>query len=368
MRRLYIPGPTDVHPDIAGAQSQPMIGHRSDSFRSLMRRIQPKLLELFQTEQRVFVSTSSGSGLQEAGVRNCVAKRLLVAVNGAFSERWFFVAESNGVPADRLDIPWGQAISTDLVAEALQSGHYDALAIVHNETSTGVENPIAAISASARSIQPDLVIMVDAVSSLGGAEVQTDAWSLDVVLTSSQKCLALPPGLAFAAVSDRALTRADAVPHRGWYFDFLLLERYLERHMTPATPAISLMYALDAQLDRILEEGLETRFQRHAAMAALIQNWALEHGGLFAEEGFRSKTVTTVHNTHKIDVPALIAHLAGLGITIANGYGQLKNETFRIGHMGETSTDELRDLLEIIDLYLETAGDRRGSAATVTGS
>lgn len=368
MRRLYIPGPTDVHPDISGAQTLPMIGHRSGSFVSLMQRIQPKLLELFQTEQRVFVSTSSGSGLQEAGVRNCVAERLLVAVNGAFSERWFLVAESNGVPADRLDIPWGQAIKADQVAEALQSGRYDALAIVHNETSTGVENPIAAISASARAIQPDLVIMVDAVSSLGGAEVQTEAWDLDVVLTSSQKCLALPPGLAFAAVSDRALARAEAVHHRGWYFDFLLHERYLERNMTPATPAISLMFALDAQLDRIFEEGLETRFQRHAAMAALTQNWSLEHGGLFAEEGFRSKTVTTVRNTDKIDVPALIAHLAGLGITFANGYGQLKDETFRIGHMGETSTDDIRELLETIDLYLETADDRRGNAAPAPGS
>lgn len=368
MRRLFIPGPTDVHPDILEAQSQPMIGHRSQAFVTLMQRIQPKLLQLFQTEQRVFVSASSGSGLQEAGVRNCVAERLLVAVNGAFSERWFQVAESNDVPADRLDIPWGQAVKPDRVVEALDTQHYDALAIVHNETSTGVENPIAAITTSARTVHPDLVVMVDAVSSLGGADIQTDPWGLDVVLTSSQKCLALPPGLALAAVSDRALARAENVPHRGWYFDFLLLERYLERHMTPATPAVSLLYALDAQLDRILDEGLATRFKRHAEMAALTRDWAQERGGLFAEEGYRSKTVTAVHNTKKFDIPSLIAHLASLGITLANGYGPLKNETFRIGHMGETSSDDIRDVLQMIDSHLDSAGRREERAAPETGT
>jgi predicted phosphoserine aminotransferase len=356
MTRLYIPGPTDVHHDVLQAQAQPMIGHRTEAFVSLMQSIQPKLRQVFQTDHRVYVAAASGSGLQEACVRNCVAERLLVVVNGAFSERWFQVADQNGVPADRVEAPWGQAIDADQLARALPARPYDALAIVHNETSTGVENPLAELCARARALNPDLLIMVDAVSSLAGADVQTDAWEVDVVLTSSQKCLALPPGLALAAVSDRALARAEKVPHRGWYFDFLLMERYIQQHMTPATPAISLLYALDVQLTRILEEGLQTRFRRHAAMAEMAQAWALEHGGLFAEDGYRSKTVTTVKNSRKIDVHALISHLEELGITLANGYGPLKNETFRIGHMGETSPDDVAALLETIDAYLKQPG------------
>jgi predicted phosphoserine aminotransferase len=332
-----------------------MIGHRTQAFTALMQRIQPKLRRVFQTEHRVYIAAASGSGMQEAGVRNCVAERLLVAVNGAFSERWYQVAEQNGAPVDRVEAPWGSAIKPDQIAQALEARSYDALAIVHNETSTGVENPLAAVCSRARALNPDLVIMVDAVSSLAGADVQTDAWGADVVLTSSQKCLALPPGLALAAVSDRALARAQQVPQRGWYFDFLLMERYMQRHMTPATPAISLLYALDAQLTRILEEGLPARFRRHAAMAEMAQAWALQHGGLFAEDGYRSKTVTTVSNTQEIDVPALIAHLRELGITLANGYGPLKDKTFRIGHMGETSPDDVDALLKVIDAYLEQA-------------
>jgi predicted phosphoserine aminotransferase len=352
MAHLFIPGPTDVAPEILAAQTHPMIGHRSQACMDLMSRIQPRLRRVLQTRNRVYVTASSGSGLQEAAVRNTVSRRLLVCVGGAFAERWYDIAVANGLKADRLDVAWGEPHDPDQVAGALRQG-YDAVAIVHNETSTGVENPLAEIARAAHAAAPDTLLLVDAVSSAGGVDLRPDDWGIDVLLTSSQKCFALPPGLAFAAVSDRALERAAGVPHRGWYFDFLLLEKYLQQNNTPATPAISLLYALDAQLERILAEGLQARFARHARMADLAQTWAESRFGLFARAGFRSKTVTTLTNTRGINVIDLSAHLARAGMAIANGYGPLKGKTFRIGHMGEITPDDVAALLAEIDRFLD---------------
>ncbi len=353
MARLFIPGPTDVAPEILEAQARPMIGHRSQAFADLFGRIQDRLRQVLKTDHRVYVTASSGSGLQEAALRNGVAHRVLVCINGAFGDRWFQVATGNGIPADPLEFEWGQPVDPDQVARALKSRRYDALAVVHNETSTGIENPVAEIGAMARAVNPEILLFVDAVSSAGGVDIQTDAWRLDVLLTSSQKCFALPPGLAFAAVSDRVLERAKEIPHRGWYFDFLLLEKYIQRDMTPATPAISLLYALDAQLDRILAEGLQARCDRHQRMAEIARAWASERFALFAAEGHRSKTVTTVRNTRQIDVGELNAFLARHEMSIANGYGPFKDKTFRIGHMGEIQPADLETLLAHIDRFLE---------------
>lgn len=353
MPKLFLPGPTDVDSDVLAAQSQPMIGHRSQECVDLISRIHPKLQQVFATETRVFISTSSGTGLQEAAMRNCVSGRVLVGVCGAFGERWHQVAVDNGLPVGRVDTQWGTSITPQQVIGALSDGEFDTLALVHNETSTGVQNPIEEIARRAREFNPDLVIMVDAVSSAGGVEIQTDAWDLDVVLTSSHKCFALPPGLAFAAVSDRAMSRAEQVQHRGWYFDFLRLQRYHERSMTPATPAISLLYALDIQLDRMLDEGLRTRYLRHQSLAEVARSWAQEQFVLFAQEGARSNTVTTIANTRGIDVPEMNRYLIEHNLLLANGYGPLKNETFRIGHMGETSLADLEQLTQILDSYLE---------------
>ena len=352
MAHLFIPGPTDVAPEILAAQTHRMIGHRSPACSDLFARIQPRLQRVFQTGRRVFITASSGSGLQEAALRNTVRTRALVCVGGAFAERWYEIALANGLSADRLDVPWGRPHEPQQIAEAVREGSYDAVAVVHNESSTGVENPVAAIAAAVRQVSPDTLLLVDAVSSVGGVDLRPDAWGLDVLLTSSQKCLALPPGLAFAAVSDRTLERAAEIPHRGWYFDFVLLDRYLSQHNTPATPAISLLYALDAQLDRILAEGLPPRFARHARMAERTQQWALDHFGLLAPEGFRSRTVTAILNTRKLDVGALNAHLAAHDMAIAGGYGALRETTFRIGHMGEIQPADLDRLLSAIDAYL----------------
>jgi predicted phosphoserine aminotransferase len=352
MTRLFIPGPTDVDPETLAAQVKPMIGHRSQEFTDLYSRIQPRLQAVFRTKSPVYLAASSGSGLWEGALRSLVEHRLLVCVCGAFGKRWADVAAANGLNFDRLDAEWGQPNLPDAITDALAATDYDTLAVVHNETSTGIENPIAEIAAQARRARPELVIMVDAVSSAAGVEIHTDTWGLDVVVTSSQKCFALPPGLAFVAVSSRALERTSRVPNRGWYFDLQLLDKYHQRNFTPATPAISLLHALDRQLERILNEGLEAREARHAAMAELAWEWAQESFALFAAQGYRSKTVTAVNNTLNLDVAALNAHLMESGKILANGYGPLKDQTFRIGHMGETQPDDVAELLAMIEAFM----------------
>lgn len=352
MSPMFVPGPVDVDPQVLSAQAQPMLPHRSKEFEQIFHSAEGKARQLFFTQQRVLLSASSGSGFQEAAVRNFAKESLLSCVNGAFAERWYETAISNGKNADRLEVEWDQPIRAEMVVQALRQKHYEMIAIVHNETSTGLQNPVQEIAAAVQETSPDTLICVDAVSSLGGARLEMDAWGLDMVLTSSQKCLALPPGLGLAAVSDRALAYAAGVPQRGWYFDLVRMEKHRQKDSTPATPAMSLIYALDLQLDRILEEGLENRFARHTAMAERVQRWALERGlELFACEGYRSQTVTTIVNRASLDISALNKFLLERGMRIANGYGKLKGKTFRIAHMGEIHMADIEVLLSALDEY-----------------
>ena len=357
MSPMFVPGPVDVAEDVLQAQTHPMIPHRSEEFETVFHRAEQKARHLFYTQYRVFITASSGTGLQEAAARNLAKESVLACVNGAFGKRWAEVAETNGKQVTILEAEWGRPIDPQAVAEALRQRHYDIITVVHNETSVGLENPIKDIAAAAREASPDTLICVDAVSSLGGAKIEMDAWGLDMVLTSSQKCLALPPGLALGAVSDRAMARAEEVPNRGWYFDFVRLEKHRLKDSTPATPAVSLVFALDYQLDRILAEGLENRFARHAAMAERVQSWALARGlDLFAAEGYRSKTVTAVLNTHGLDVGEMNAFLMARDMRIANGYGPLKGKTFRIAHMGELQMADIDRLLAALDEFLAAKG------------
>jgi predicted phosphoserine aminotransferase len=354
MSRMFVPGPVDVDDDVLQAQAQPMIPHRSKEFEEIFRRTSEKAQELFFTRYRVFLSASSGTGLQEAAIRNFVNSKVLSCVNGAFADRWYDVAVSNGKNAEKLAFEWDQPVDPDRVAAAVKAGGFEALTIVHNETSTGMQNPVKEVAEAVHTVAPDTLILVDAVSSLSGARIEMDAWGLDMVLTSSQKAIALPPGLALAAVSDRALEKAKSVENRGWYFDLLRLEKHRLKDSSPATPAMSLIFALDYQLDRILAEGLEKRFARHSAMAKRVQEWADAHDlSMYAPEGYRSQTVTTIKNERNIDLSDLNTFLKQRGMRIANGYGPLKNITFRIAHMGEIQMSDVDTLLEAMEEYLK---------------
>ncbi len=353
MSHMFIPGPVDVAPEVLESMSKPMIPHRSPEFNALFRKNEERLKKVFMTEARVFQPPSSGSGMQEAGIRNLAQKQVLSCVNGAFSERWYKVAVSNGKEVDRLEATWGHPIMPDSLAETLKQKHYEVVTIVHNETSTGVENPLKDLAAVVHEISPETLILVDAVSSLGGTKIETDAWGLDFVLTSSQKAMALPAGMSLAAVSDRALKKAETVKNRGWYFDLLLFEKHRIKNSTAMTPNMSVVYALDTQLDRIFAEGLDNRFARHAAMSERVQAWAYENGmEPLAAEGYRSKTVVCVQNHRGVDIGALNTFLLTKGMRIANGYGDLKNKTFRIATMGETQMHHIEELLEAFDTFL----------------
>jgi predicted phosphoserine aminotransferase len=355
MPRMFVPGPVDVADEVLQAQAAPMLPHRSKEFEAIYRRASEKAQQLFFTQRRVFLTASSGTGLQEAAIRNFVDKKVLSCVNGAFADRWYEVAIANGKDVEKLSEEWDQPLHPDRVADSVKRGGFEALTVVHNETSTGLQNPVKEIAEAVRAVAPETLILVDAVSSLGGAKIEMDAWGLDMVLTSSQKCLALPPGLALGAVSDRAMKRAEKVENRGWYFDLVRMEKHRLKDSSPATPAMPLIFALDHQLDRILAEGLENRFARHAAMAKRVQDWAEAHDlSMYAPEGFRSQTVTTIKNERGWDISTLNKFLLERGMRIANGYGVLKNITFRIAHMGEIQMEDIDGLLKAMEEFLKS--------------
>lgn len=353
MAYLFVPGPVDVDPGVAMAQTRAMMPHRSAEFEAMFRHAAGNAKALFGTQYRVFISTSSGTGLHEAAVRNLSKERILSCVNGAFGKRWYDVATTNGKAADKLEVEWNQPITGEVVSEALKKQHYDLVTVVQNETSTGMMNPVDEIAAAVHAVSPDTLIAVDAVSSLSGAPMRMDEWGIDFVLTSSQKALALPPGISLGATNDRALAYAETVPHRGWYFDLLRLEKHRIKNSTPATPAVALIYALDVQLERILAEGVEARWARHKAMSEQVHAWAAAHGfEMYAPEGYRSYTVSTIVNSHNLDIAALNKFLLQRGMRLSNGYGDLKNKTFRIAHMGEVHMEDLDTLLAAIEEYM----------------
>ncbi|HEY3290246.1 MAG TPA: alanine--glyoxylate aminotransferase family protein [Anaerolineae bacterium] len=357
--KLFIPGPIEVRESILQAQVKPMIGHRGKPFEQLFSGIQSKLRTVFNTSSRVLVSTSSGTGLWEGAARNCItddpSTGVLATVCGAFSERWADVFERNGKTTSVIKVAEGKAIKPDMVRDAIKVHHgkFDAIAIVHNETSTGVMNPLTDIVQVIRELSPGTLILVDAVSSLAGVKIDFDLLGIDVLLTSSQKCFGLPPGLAFAAVSDRALERARHIKNRGYYFDFVELDNFLQKNNTPATPAISLLNALEQQLSDMLAEGLENRYARHAHLAEMTRNWAISRGyAMFAEPGFESPTVTCVSNSRKTDISAMNKYLATRHLHLSDGYGGLKGKTFRIAHMADLQESDMKELFGAIDDFL----------------
>lgn len=350
-KRLFIPGPTEVRVENLAALARPQVGHRSSEFQDLYGRVVAKLKTLLETEGRVFLYTCSSTGVWEAAVRNVVARRVLCCMQGAFSDRWFQVAVANGKQADRLQVEWGRAIAPEALDAALDAGEYDAVTVVHNETSTGVMNRLDEIAGVMRR-HPDVLFLVDAVSSMAGTRIPVDAWGIDVCLAGLQKAFALPAGLAIATVSERAMERARTVPDRGYYFDFLEMAKYDDRGMTPSTPAIPQIHALDAQLDDILAEGPAERYARHETLAEIARAWSDDRFALFAEDGHASPTVTCVENTRGISVAELNAELGRQHVMLSNGYGKLKEKTFRIGHMGDTQEWELRGLLATVDRIL----------------
>ncbi len=353
-KKLFIPGPVEVREDVLQKMSTPMIGHRTKDASALQRGISEKLQKLMYTKSTILLSTSSGSGLMEGAVRSCTTKRAAMFSVGAFGDRWYKMATSNNVPADLFTSEPGKPTTPEMVDQALATGKYDLITITHNETSTGIMNPAEEIAQVMRKY-PEVIWCVDAVSSMGGTKIEVDALGVDICITSTQKCLGLPPGMAICSFSEKAAAAASKVQFRGTYLDLLELYSYILKkdHQYPSTPSLSHMFALDFQLDRIMVEGLENRFARHLQMAQMVRAWAKEKFELFPEEKYASNTLTTVKNTRGISVADLNKKLGEKGYMISNGYGDLKEKTFRIAHMADATPDEISTLLALIDKLID---------------
>ncbi|MBN2289181.1 MAG: alanine--glyoxylate aminotransferase family protein [Candidatus Glassbacteria bacterium] len=350
-RKLFIPGPTEVLPEVRAELSRPMIGHRFPECAELIGSIIPLVQHMLYTKNMIYLSTSSGTGLMEAAVRNCVRETCLCFVNGAFSKRFMQIAESNGKKTIPVEIDWGKGFSARMVEQALEQHEVDAIALVHNETSTAAMSDIYGIAGVMKK-HPEVSFLVDMVSSMAGVKLEIDELGVDVALASGQKALALPPGIAVAAISGRALEKARTVQNRGFYFDFLNVEKNYAKNQTHITPTIPHLYAMKKQMELIIDEGLENRWQRHHQMAERVRAWAGEHFEVFTEEGYRSETLTCITNTRNINISEMNKKLAERGMVLGNGYGQLKDKTFRIAHMGELTLADIEELLGAIDEIL----------------
>ncbi len=348
--KLFIPGPVEISLKTWAAFTRPMIGHRSEAFRELYRRIHPRLQELFATKQPVFLSTSSAWGVMEAAVRNLVKKRVLCCMCGAFSDKWIEVAKRCGKEAEALQVEWGQHIDPAALDAQLATGKFDTVTLIHNETSTGVMNPLPEICCTLAKY-PDVLLVVDSVSSFSAVPIAMDELQVDVLLTGSQKALALPPGFSLCSVSEKAFARAAAVEGRGYYFDFLEFKKNQENDMTPTTPSIAHIHALESKLDDIFSEGLAARFARHARTNALVHDWVRARGfEFFAQDGYRSLTLTCVKNNRQIDVAKLARDLREKHhLVIDGGYGKLKGKTFRLSNMGDETEETVAHLLNCLD-------------------
>lgn len=348
--KLFTPGPTEVRTELLQEMANPQVHHRTEEFSEIYDDVQERLQKLLYTDNPVFLYTSSSTGAMESAVTNAVKKKCLNLANGAFAERWHKITVNNGVPADLLQQDWGKAITPEMVDDELSTGDYDAVTMVFNETSVGMMNSLEEISEVVHSYD-DVLFLIDAVSGMAGAKIKVDDWGIDMCLAGVQKAFGLPSGLAVASISDRLLDRAEEVEPRSYYFNIPLLYKYHKRSQTRTTPAIPQIFGLREQLAYIFdEEGLENRFARHERLASIVQDWAKKYFDVFPEEGYWSKTLTCVENTRGISVSDLNAELVEKhNLRIANGYGNMKEETFRISHMADLTEPDIRGLLATIN-------------------
>lgn len=355
--KLHIPGPVEVSGKTFRAFCQPMIGHRGQGFKDLYASIQPQLQALLYTRQPVFLSTSSAWGVMEGAVRNLVHKRVLNCMCGAFSDKWFDVSKRCGKEAEALQVPWGSPVRAEAIDRQLATGRFDALTLIHNETSTGVMSPLGEVAAL-KARYPEVMFIIDCVSSMTAVKLEFDALGVDVLLAGTQKAFALPPGMTVFTCSKEALAKAARTPDRGYYFDLVEFQKNGEGNMTPSTPSIGHVYALASKLEDIFAEGLDARFARHEQTSRMTRDWAAGHGfNLFPEAGFESRTLTCVSNGARpggraIDVPKFQKLVKDQGFLIDGGYGKIKGTTFRISNMGDETPETMRVLFAALDQAL----------------
>jgi aspartate aminotransferase-like enzyme len=356
--KLHIPGPVEVSEKTFRALCSPMIGHRGQGFKDLYARIQPQLQTLLATKQLVYLSTSSAWGVMEGAIRNLVSKKVLNCMKGAFSDKWFDVSKKCGKEAEALQVDWGSPIRAEAVDRRLATGQFDALTLIHNETSTGTMSPLEEIAAL-KKMYPDVMFIVDAVSSMTAVPIGFDELGIDVLLAGTQKAFAMPPGLAVFVCSPAALAKAATFRDRGYYFDFVEFQKNAEQNMTPSTPSIPHVFALASKLEDFFAEGLENRYARHRQTNQMMRDWATRQGfTLFPENGFESLTLCCINNGARpggrvVDVARLQKMAKDQGFLIDGGYGKIKGLTFRLSNMGDETPESMQRLLGALDTAMK---------------
>jgi aspartate aminotransferase-like enzyme len=340
----------EVFPDTLQAMSKPMIIHRGKDYQQLQKAIVEKLHKVLETDMEIYMSPASATGFLESCVRCGVHKHMLGISNGSFGDRWQQIGTLNGKLSDKIDVQWGKAVRKEHIQGKIGKD-IEAVTFVSNESSTGVLNPSQEVAEAIKN-EGDPLFFVDGVTSVGAVDLHLKKMQPDALVFGSQKALALPPGLAIICVSPRLMKKAETVQNRGYYFDLIEIKKFADKDLPMTTPAVSLLYGLDYQLDKILKEGMGARYQRHADMAEMVQTWAKKRMGLYAEHGFRSKTLTAVE-TGKFDFEAFDKAMKAKGFEISNGYGKIKDNTFRIGHMGDLMPKDINDLTKVMDEVLE---------------
>ncbi|HXT15702.1 MAG TPA: alanine--glyoxylate aminotransferase family protein [Gemmatimonadaceae bacterium] len=361
---FYVPGPTEIRPALLAQMVRPIMGHRGRAFEAMFARIEAGLRDIFLTARPVYIGAASATGFMEMAIRNLPEGRILSLVNGGFSERFAQVAESCARDVERVVVPWGGVFDLNAVEAALAKSRFIAVTVAHSETSTGVLTDVQAVTALAH--KHGAMSIVDSVSGAGGAELMFDAWQIDFLVTASQKAMALPAGLAFAVASTDYIERARGVAHRGFYFDVLQYDKYAEKNQTPSTPATSLLYALEMQVGDIGREGIERRWERHLQMRDATIEWVSVVRDrrnidirVLAPEDSRSPTVSVIMLPAGMKGPELSESVKARGFTIGGGYGELKDTSVRVGHMGDHSVDGVQRCLHAVEMSLAELAERR---------
>jgi aspartate aminotransferase-like enzyme len=358
---LRIPGPTPCPPETLEELSRQMINHRGPEFAEMQKRIMERLKLFFRTENEVYVLTTSGTGAMEAAVVNVLSPgdHVLVVSIGEFGERFADIAGTYGARVTKLNFEPGTAADPKAVADALAGdSSIVALLVTHNETSTGVTNDVGAIAKAARQASPDLLIVVDAISSLGCIPFATDAWTVDVAVTASQKGFMIPPGLAFASLSPRAWDAYAKSKTAKYYFDLGKAKSFAARGQTPWTPAVSLYFGLDTALEMMVSEGMEQINARHAVIGEFTRSQVKALGlRLLADNASASNTVTSVLVPEGIDAAALLSLLNKEYATVlAGGQGKLAGKIVRIGHLGLVERQDIVAAVQALGAALERLG------------
>jgi aspartate aminotransferase-like enzyme len=352
---LRIPGPTSLPSAVREAGSRQMINHRGPEFSAMLGRIQSRLQPFFGTSNEILLLTSAGTGGLEAAIVNTLspADSVLAISIGAFGDRFAKIASTYGADVTKLDVEWGRAADPETVRDALRaapSGGYRAVLVTHNETSTGVMNPLAEIAAVIHEAAPDALILVDGVSGLGAVPFDQDGWGLDVVVSGSQKAWMVAPGMSFASLSERAWAATETARMPRFYLDLRFHQTAAAKGETPWTPAVAIVFQLDVALGLMAAEGPEAIFARHAACAAATQA-GLEALGfeLLAEPAHRSHTVTAAWIPDRLEWKAFNADLKRRNLVVAGGQGQLAGRVVRIGHLGTVTLDEILGAIGVLE-------------------